>query len=98
MSSGQIFHDWQTSPNSGWSGAVPLGGLGRYIALGMNADGRLEIFYVGTDNGLYHNWQTAPNSGWAGETRFSGNSAKQIAVGSNADGRLEIFYVGTDNG
>jgi len=31
-----------------------------------NADGRLEIFGVGTDNALWHIWQTAPNNGWSG--------------------------------
>jgi hypothetical protein len=44
------------------------------IAVAQNADGRLEIFYVGTNNDLYHNWQMQPsisdNENWAGETRF----------------------------
>jgi hypothetical protein len=63
-----------------------------------NANGELEVFYVGTNNALYHNRQTAPNSTvWTGETRFANDSAKQIAVARNADGTLEIFYVGTNN-
>jgi len=30
------------------------------IAVGRNADGRLEVFVVGTDSALWHDWQTAP--------------------------------------
>lgn len=67
------------------------------VAVGQNQDGRLEIFYVGTNSKLYHNWQTLPNGNWRGETPFPGDSAKQVAVGKNADGRLEIFYVGTNS-
>jgi hypothetical protein len=81
-----------------WSGELALGGSALMIAAGQNADGRIEIFYVGTNNALYHNWQTAVNgTTWAGETRFPNDSAKQIAVARNADGRLEIFYVGSNN-
>jgi hypothetical protein len=61
-----------------------------------NADGRLEVFYVGANGDLYHNWQTAPGAAWAGETQFTGDSARQIAVAQNQDGLLEIFYVGSD--
>ena len=81
-----------------WRGEFPLGGSSHGLAVGANADGRLELFYVGTNSNLYHNWQTAPNSlFWAGEVHFADNSAKQIAVARNADGRQEIFYVGTNN-
>ena len=69
----------------------------KQVTVGQDVDGRLEIFYVGTNDGLYHNWQTAPNGGWAGETPFPNDSAQQIALAQNADGRLEIFYVGTNN-
>jgi len=81
-----------------WRGEFPLGGSAKQVAAAENADGRLELFYVGTNNDLYHNWQTAPNSVfWNGEVHFANDSAKQIAVARNADGRLEIFYVGTNN-
>jgi hypothetical protein len=81
-----------------WRGQFPLGGSANQVVAGANADGRLELFYVGTNNYLYHTWQTAPNGlFWAGQVHFADNSAQQIAVGRNADGRLEIFYVGTNN-
>ncbi len=87
-----------TLPELSWHGEFPLGGSANDIAIARNADGRLEVFYAGTENHLYHNWQLAPNSlFWSGETAFSGESALQIAVATNTDGRLEIFYVGTNN-
>ena len=90
--------DPTANPTNSWHGEFPFGGAANYIAVGQNADGRLEVFYAGTGSDLYHNWQLGANQLlWAGETRFSGDSAKQIAVARNADGRLEIFYVGTNN-
>lgn len=45
-------------PPGGWSGYDRLGGvLTSNIAVGRNADGRLEAFVRGTDNALFHIWQ-----------------------------------------
>lgn len=79
-----------------WSGETPfVGDSALAVVVARNADGRLEIFYIGTNNQLYHNWQTTPGGPtWSGETSFPGDSAKDIAVGQNMDGRLEIFYIG----
>ncbi len=71
-----------------------MGGSAKYIAVARDQDGRLEIFYVGTNSKIYHNWQTVPNGGWHGEEALGG-SGQQIASARNQDGRLEIFYVGT---
>jgi hypothetical protein len=90
-----LYHDWQVSPNGGWTGGIPLGGFALEVTVATNADGRLEVFYIGTDHALYHNWQVSPGGGWAGQQPLVG-SALQLAVGRNADGRLEIFYVGTN--
>lgn len=35
------------------------------IAWGVNADGRQEIFTIGTDGNVYSKWQDAINSGWS---------------------------------
>ena len=107
-----LYHNWQVAPNGGgqlapnggwlvlpnqWKGETPFpGDSAQQVDVGQNADGRLEIFYVGTNNDLYHNWQVAPNGGWADETRFPGESAQQVAMARNKDGRLEVFYVGTN--
>jgi len=86
------------SNQNSWSGEFPLGGSANQIAAGRNADGQLEVFYVGTNSDLYRNTQTQANGLiWGGETAFSGDSAKQIAAAINKNGVLEIFYVGTNN-
>src|SRR5206468_3957405 len=63
-----LYHNPQTTPNDGWEGEGRLSGASaKQIAVGQNADGRLEIFYVGTNNDLYHNSQTLPRNeqdGW----------------------------------
>ena len=63
----------------------------------QNADGRLEAFAVGTDNGLWHIWETTPNGGWSGWASLGGVITSEPTVGRNADGRLEVFARGTDN-
>jgi hypothetical protein len=61
-----------------------------------NGDGRLEVFYVGTNDAIYHNRQIVLGGAWGGETALGG-SAKQIVVGQNLDGRLDVFYVGSND-
>lgn len=47
----------------GWAS---LGGvITSNIAVGRNADGRLEVFARGTDNAVWHRWQVRPNNGWS---------------------------------
>lgn len=66
-------------------------------AIGANADGRLEMFYIDTDHSLQHVYQTQPgSSAWSGPFALGGD-AKSLALGTNADGRLELFYAGTDD-
>jgi hypothetical protein len=67
---GMISHAWQTAPNGGWSGWANTGGPAAGFtndspAVATNADGRLEVYAVGSDRDLYHVWQTAPNGGWS---------------------------------
>ncbi len=40
---------------------------GKMVAPESNADGRIEVFYIGIDEVLYHNWQLVPNGKWIGE-------------------------------
>jgi hypothetical protein len=106
-SDGMLWEKYQTAPNNGWSdwkffGAPP--GVRWTISspvVASNADGRLELFMVGSDNHLWHEWQTAPNNGWSGgwQSLWAPNGrpiAGTPAVGSNADGRLEVFVVAYD--
>jgi C1A family cysteine protease len=81
-----------------WSGWASEGGvLTSDLAIGNNADGRLEVFARGTDNALWHKWQVAPNSSWSGWASLAGVLTSKAATGRNADGRLEVFVRGTDN-
>ncbi len=78
-----------------WGYAAPPPRQDPRIAVGTNADGRLEVMYVGTNDAVGHIWEKV-GGGWSGLTNLGGD-AKTIAVARNADGRLEIFYVGTND-
>ena len=98
MSSGVIWHIWQTAPNAGWGGwdnlgAPPAGIPAHFLKVAQNADGRLELFTM-NDAGLSHIWQTTPNGGWSAWDNLGKPGTTQVislAVGRNADGRLEAF-------
>src|SRR5215472_11634420 len=71
----------------------------------LNADGRLELFAMGSDQTLVHVWQKWPNGDWSAWESLGkphptlapsgpdwlGGLASVPAVGSNFDGRLEVF-------
>jgi hypothetical protein len=102
MSSGALWHTWQTAPGGSWSAWDNLGGgIGPHnVAVGQNQDGRLEVFAVNTVGALEHIWQTNPGGGWSAWSDLgapAGPSLTQaLAVGQNQDGRLEVFVVATD--
>jgi hypothetical protein len=102
---GTVWHIRQTSPGAGWSTWVSLNkpanvSNGSLTAVGMNADGRLEIFIV--DNGvLWHTWQTTAGGDWYNSWFSSGRPSGAglqmgLTVVSNTDGRLEAFGGGSD--
>jgi hypothetical protein len=68
-------------------------------AVGLNYDGRLEVFARGSDNNIWHIWQTKPNSGWSGWNYMEQGSffVDDPAVAMNQDGRLEVFAYGSGN-
>lgn len=72
------------------------GSVGRRIAVGRQADGRLDVFFAGPSQALYHNIQNSPGGTWSGPIQLGG-AAKQLVVAPNQDGRLELIYIGTDN-
>jgi hypothetical protein len=68
-----VHHAWgATNPDGPFTGSGSLGGCvlhSSYFGLdvGMNHDGRLEVFAVGKDHAMWHDWQTKPGSGpWSG--------------------------------
>jgi hypothetical protein len=87
-----VFHVPQTTANGGWGTGSALGGRAVELTVGANADGRLELFYIGTGPGaeLFHRVQLA--AGWSAELRFGVTGVGDLAVGRTSDGRLELFY------
>lgn len=68
------------------------------IAVGRNADGRLEVFSVRPNDLISHLWQIELNGSWSNDAQLGSNvdRASSIAVGQNQDGRLELFFVAGD--
>jgi hypothetical protein len=103
-------HNWQTSPNNGWSGWTSLGSPPQndvlsHLEVASNADGRLEIFlrYGAMSAGaMWHAWQTAPNNGWTGWAALNVSvghvTSGPIVVTGNADGRMELFAIASPEG
>jgi pimeloyl-ACP methyl ester carboxylesterase len=89
-----------------WTSWRRLGGiLTSRPAVGVNEDGRLEVFARGADKRMHHTWQTAPSGSWAGTwAALQGGLAstddlgKSIAVASHGDGRLDVFAHLADGG
>jgi hypothetical protein len=72
----------------------------RSLDVGQNADGRLEVFGVSSDDRIWHTWQVAPNNGWNGgwqELYSSADRLRELRVARNRDGRLEVFGVSPDD-
>ncbi len=77
------------------------------VAAARNADGRLEVFGLGTDNALWHDWQTTPGGAWSGWSSLGGGWSSWApldgtitsdpVVTNDQDGRLEAFAHGTDS-
>jgi hypothetical protein len=90
-------------PPEVWNGEQALGGEASWIAVGQNAGGRLELFYVGNNavfwNNLYHNFQWVASNDYDWHLSFvdGPDLARSIAWGQNADGRLELFYAGDNH-
>ena len=69
------------------------------IATGINADGRLQLFVVGSlSTQVYTCSQVSPNGSWGPWTFLGGpRGIVELVVGTNADGRLELFALTAGN-
>jgi hypothetical protein len=102
---GQMYHMYQTSPNSGWSAWISLGGTlaqNAIPAVGRNSDGRLELFVIGPGGTVYHMWETTAGSStsWSAWTSLGASGLPAtacLATGTNANGIMEVFVIGTGN-
>jgi Repeat of unknown function (DUF346) len=96
---GRLYHAASTArgvwrPFEGLGGSLSPGP----VAVGRNADGRLEVFARGTDNAVWHTWELAPGGAWSAWTSLGGPVAGPPDVGMNeSNGLLEVFARGPDN-
>ena len=92
---------FQDGPNGNFEGWVRVGDGARLsqIAVGKNADGRLEVFALDDLGQPWHTVQPTPSSAFGNWSRL-GNAAGlgQIAVISTHSGSLEVFAVDRDAG
>lgn len=102
----QVVRWYQTSPGGAWAGPQTLGGAGTsylapQIAVGSNADGRLQLFATRYD-GLHDTSelvtaaQTTAGGGFGGWTSLGNPDGAHYQTGvptvvANADGRLQVF-------
>ncbi|HEY8740551.1 MAG TPA: protease pro-enzyme activation domain-containing protein, partial [Candidatus Dormibacteraeota bacterium] len=100
-----VYHAWEASPSSNFGRFYSLGGpsTGNFVSdpsAGVNPDGRIEAFAIGSDGAVWHAWQFAPGSGWTPFYSLGGATVGRlqgvVAVTTNTDGRLEIFSRGSD--
>lgn len=97
---GELLHIHQMERNGSWSLWKSLGGFFTDTpVVGLNADGRMEVFVRWTDGTIRHIWETVPNGVWSNWSLLDGSPT---IVGSpmtcsQADGRLEVFAQSTDD-
>jgi hypothetical protein len=66
---------------------------GSSVALGRNADGRLELFGTDSGNQVWHRAQVTPDTDSWFDWALFGGLMRSIAVDADLDGRLEVFGV-----
>jgi uncharacterized protein (TIGR03437 family) len=67
------------------------------VAVGKNADGRLEAFARWQDNTLHHSYQTSPGSSqWSTWSSLGGTLTSNPVVASNPDGTLDVFVLSSN--
>ena len=88
----------QSSPGSAqWTAWTSLGGgFTTAPAVGINFDGRLEVFGRGTDNALWHNLQASAGGAFTGWSSLGGVITSAPAVTRRADNTLDVAAIGTD--
>jgi hypothetical protein len=80
----------------GWSALPGVSFVQGQAVVATNADGRMEIFAVGSNRQLYHTAQSCANCGFGPWGSLAGGVSGKPAVARNTDGRLEVFVRGTD--
>lgn len=103
----RIYRIREDARNNQWTEWVTIGGpipFAGQPAMGLNSDGRMEIFARGkTDGNLYHAFQQSldkanPWGDWASLGAPPSAIAGDPVVGSDHNGRLHVFVRGADHG
>jgi hypothetical protein len=110
---GAVWHTWQQPAGGAWTNwrslGPPTGPVPPYTHLplpnvGVNNDGRLEVFTTGIDGAFWHNWQQPAGGGWVGWASLGtppipgvASFGRTSSVATNKDGRLEVFVMGSNN-
>jgi murein DD-endopeptidase MepM/ murein hydrolase activator NlpD len=66
------------------------------LKTGMNLDGRMEFYAVGSDNVIYHRYQAVKDGGFSAWSS-TGLTGKEVEIGQSVDGRMEVYAIGLDN-
>jgi hypothetical protein len=88
----------QASPNlEAWGPWSALAWARKQCAIGLNADGRMEVFALNWDGKCQRFWQEKENGPLTGGVDIGAAGWEQIAMERNLDGRLELFALVAGN-
>lgn len=92
---GELRHRWQRENNGDWSPWSVLGGAFLPgVAVGVDADGELEVFTIDQRHDLNCARQLQRNGReWSQWSNLGGRIDPPAVVGRDADGRLEVFAI-----
>lgn len=99
---GNVWSIAQASPGASWGSwtALPTHSgvtMTPGFVSGQNANGRFELFSVGSDGNIYHAWITSRGTwgNWESITGTNGTGLlnPNLVVGNTNDGRLQVFGV-----
>ncbi|HEX4759026.1 MAG TPA: hypothetical protein VH308_13635 [Terracidiphilus sp.] len=92
---GDVYHNFQSTPGGSWSGWSDLGGSGiTSLQAANNADGSLSVFGIGANGDVWYASENAPEAGWSAWTDLAGQPIQPgFVVGQNLSGLLDVFGV-----
>jgi hypothetical protein len=97
---GTLYSQWQSVNLGEWSGWANLGAPSALLtgdpSVGINSDGRLEVFARGRDGNVYHIFENGLQTTWSTFESLGCAATSNIAVVRNANNVLEIFFRGAD--
>jgi hypothetical protein len=98
-SNGHVWHNYQVVGGGGaWNGWGDVGNFGvgakPGMAVGINPDGRLEVFGVTTAGVVWHRYQNVAGGSWTPWYSMGGSGLdSQLMVANNANGALQVFAI-----